>query len=52
MRREILDTADGDELVLDHAAGSEGSPRVLVVRAREDLEIAREVDAVLAPVGR
>jgi acetate kinase len=45
--------AAGDGTGADRDVTGPGKgPRVLVLRAREDLEIAREVDAVLAPVGR
>jgi predicted alpha/beta-fold hydrolase len=33
--REILATPDGDELVLDHAPGAPGSPRVLLLHGTE-----------------
>jgi predicted alpha/beta-fold hydrolase len=33
--REILTTADGDDLMLDHAAGPPGSPRVLLLHGLE-----------------
>ena len=33
--REVLSTPDGDELMLDHAAGPPGSPRVLLLHGLE-----------------
>jgi len=43
--REVLPTPDGDELMLDHAAGPPGSPRVLLLHGLEgsahSLHIAR-----------
>lgn len=33
--REVLDTPDGDELMLDHAPGPAGSPRVLLLHGLE-----------------
>jgi predicted alpha/beta-fold hydrolase len=34
-RREVLETPDGDELVLDHAAGPSGAPRVILLHGTE-----------------
>jgi predicted alpha/beta-fold hydrolase len=34
-QREVLPTPDGDELVLDHAAGPAGAPRVLLLHGLE-----------------
>lgn len=35
MRREVLETPDGDDLVVDHVEGPEGSPRVIVLHGLE-----------------
>jgi predicted alpha/beta-fold hydrolase len=34
-RREVLETPDGDELVLDHADGPPGAPRVILLHGTE-----------------
>jgi predicted alpha/beta-fold hydrolase len=34
-RREVLETPDGDDLVLDHLDGAEGSPRVILLHGLE-----------------
>jgi predicted alpha/beta-fold hydrolase len=33
--REVLETPDGDELLLDHTAGREGAPRVILLHGTE-----------------
>jgi predicted alpha/beta-fold hydrolase len=35
LRREVLETPDGDELVLDHMEGESGAPRVLLLHGLE-----------------
>jgi hypothetical protein len=35
MRREVLETPDGDDLVVDHVEGPPGSPRVIVLHGLE-----------------
>ncbi len=46
-RREILTTADGDELVLDHLEGPAGSPRLLVLHGLEGSSYSVYVQGIL-----
>jgi predicted alpha/beta-fold hydrolase len=51
-RREILETPDGDELVLDHLDGPEESPRVLLLHGLEGSSYSVYVQGFLAELSR
>ena len=51
-RREVLETPDGDELVLDHMDGPAGSPRVLVLHGLEGSSNSVYVQGLLAAAAR
>ena len=46
-RREVLETPDGDELVLDHVDGPAGSPRLLVLHGLEGSSYSVYVQGLL-----
>jgi predicted alpha/beta-fold hydrolase len=51
-RREILETPDGDELVLDHADGPAGAPRVLLLHGTEGSSYSLHTQGLAALVAR
>ena len=51
-RREVLETEDGDELVLDHADGPSGSPRVLLLHGLEGSSYSVYVQGFLREISR
>ncbi|MFY9552751.1 MAG: alpha/beta fold hydrolase, partial [Thermoanaerobaculia bacterium] len=52
LRREVLATPDGDELVVDHVDGPAGSPRVLVLHGLEGSSYSVYVQGFLAGIRR
>ena len=48
MRREVLETPDGDELVLDHLDGSPQGPRVVLLHGLEGSSFSVYVQGMLA----
>ncbi len=52
MRRELLETPDGDELVLDHLDGPAGSPRVLLLHGLEGSSNSVYVQGFLSEIAR
>jgi len=50
--REALETPDGDELLLDHAPGPAGSPRLLVLHGLEGSSNSVYVQGLLAEAAR
>src|ERR1700675_4392713 len=50
--REVLETPDGDQLVLDHVDGPAGSPRVLVLHGLEGSSNSVYVQGLLAAAAR
>lgn len=48
LRREVLETPDGDELLLDHAEGPEGGSRLLVLHGLEGSSNSVYVQGLLA----
>jgi uncharacterized protein len=52
LRRELLETPDGDELVLDHVDGLEGSPRLLVLHGLEGSSYSVYVQGILEAAAR
>jgi predicted alpha/beta-fold hydrolase len=52
MRRETLSTPDGDELLIDHVEGPEGSPRVIVLHGLEGSSYSVYVQGLLLEIGR
>jgi predicted alpha/beta-fold hydrolase len=52
LRRESLETPDGDELILDHVDGPAGSPRVLVLHGLEGSSNSVYVQGLLEAAGR
>ncbi len=51
-RREVLETPDGDELVLDHLDGPPGSPRVILLHGLEGSSYSVYVQGLLAELAR
>ena len=51
-RREILQTPDGDELVLDHVEGPRNSPRLLVLHGLEGSSYSVYVQGILEAASR
>jgi len=52
MRREVLETPDGDELVLDHVDGEAGSPRALLLHGLEGSSNSVYVQGFLSAIAR
>lgn len=52
LRRERLETPDGDELVLDHVDGDHRSPRILVLHGLEGSSYSVYVQGILESAGR
>jgi predicted alpha/beta-fold hydrolase len=50
--REVLATPDGDELVLDHVAGSDHAPRVLLLHGTEGSSYSLHTQGLAALVAR
>jgi uncharacterized protein len=50
--REVLETPDGDELLLDHVAGAPGSPRLLVLHGLEGSSYSAYAQGFLAAARR
>ena len=50
--REVLETPDGDELVLDHVEGPAGSPRLLALHGLEGSSYSVYVQGLLAAAAR
>ena len=50
--REILETPDGDELVLDHVEGAAGSPRLIALHGLEGSSYSVYVQGFLAAAAR
>jgi predicted alpha/beta-fold hydrolase len=50
--REVLTTPDGDELMLDHAAGPAGAPRVLLLHGTEGSSYSLHTQGLAALVAR
>ena len=50
--REVLETPDGDELILDHVEGPPGSPRLLVLHGLEGSSYSVYVQGLLAAAAR
>jgi predicted alpha/beta-fold hydrolase len=50
--REVLTTPDDDDLVLDHAAGPPGSPRVLLLHGLEGIAYSRHTQGLARLVAR
>ena len=51
LRREVLPTPDGDELVLDHLDGPAGAPRVVLLHGLEGSAHSCYVQGLLAQLG-
>jgi uncharacterized protein len=51
-RREALETPDGDELVLDHVGGPEGSPRVILLHGLEGSSYSVYIQGLLKEIRR
>jgi predicted alpha/beta-fold hydrolase len=51
-RREIVETPDGDELVLDHVDAPPGAPRLLVLHGLEGSSFSVYVQGIAAAAGR
>lgn len=51
-RRELLETPDGDELVLDHVDGPAGSPRVLLLHGLEGSSCSVYIQGFLREIAR
>ena len=51
-RREVLETPDGDDLVLDHMDGPAGSPRLLLLHGLEGSSHSVYAQGLLAQAGR
>lgn len=51
-RREVLETPDGDDLVLDHMDGPAGSPRLLLLHGLEGSSRSVYAQGLLAEAGR
>lgn len=52
LRREVLETPDGDELVLDHTAGPDGAPRVILLHGLEGSSHSVYIQGLLAALAR
>jgi uncharacterized protein len=52
LRREVVTTPDGDELVLDHLDGPEGSPRVILLHGLEGSSYSVYIQGLLRAIGR
>ena len=52
MRRESLETPDGDELLVDHVDGAPGSPRVLVLHGLEGSSNSVYAQGLLSEIRR
>lgn len=52
LRREVLETPDGDELILDHAEGPPGGPRLLVLHGLEGSSNSVYVQGLLEAAAR
>jgi predicted alpha/beta-fold hydrolase len=52
VRREVLETPDGDDLVVDHLDGPEGSPRVILLHGLEGSSNSVYVQGLLAKLSR
>jgi hypothetical protein len=51
-RREVLETPDGDDLVLDHMDGPAGSPRLILLHGLEGSSRSVYAQGLLAEAGR
>ena len=52
LRREVLETPDGDDLVLDHLDGPEGRPRVILLHGLEGSSFSVYIQGLLREIGR
>jgi uncharacterized protein len=52
LRRELLETPDGDELVLDHTDGAKEAPRLLVLHGLEGSSYSVYVQGILEAAAR